>query len=341
MAAGWALAAATAYAAWEASQRDDQRSGTQTTTMQPAPRSVEGAGMMDAFMREYFGEAPITGYEQRPLPDKPGWVFREDYKQYKAGDPVPGELVTAFGVSVGGMSDPLTTGGAGTPMMWGTIPGGYEDLPIYGEPEGGLKGTLEDQGEYLRGQADKFLASLDDATTKYTGELDKIRGSKTEGGYGLLDPYKISFGGMGPVDFVPRRNIEQVGALSDIAANIYGVETDLASKTMQGTEQYGALAPGATSAETAAAQDYVKRQAKLAYLTNLQPLAMQFEGLRYGIPSSTQTGSLQLPGPHWTTQAANLMQLGSQGYDLYQSYNQPQYPSADPDLYGYGVGPGM
>jgi len=189
----------------------------------------------------------------------------------------------------------------------------------FGDDEAvGLKGLLGEQEEFLGEEADKFISDYETLTDTYTGKLKDIETG------GLLDPYTVTFGGESPVSFVPKRSMETAGLLGDLARNIYGAETDVAGKKMQMAEKF---TPG---------------WSQLAYLEDLWKKAHPLEAMRYSIPTTTQTGSLDQPGPHWTTQAGNLMSLAQSGLDLYSAFKKPTpTPSADPNLYGHGVGPNM
>jgi len=70
------------------------------------------------------------------------------------------------------------------------------------------------------------------------------------------------------------------------------------------------------------AQTYTTNAADIDYIVNhLQPLAMQLESMRYGLPSQTQSATL--PGDSLLTSIAKGLGLGKTTWDWYNSFASP------------------
>jgi hypothetical protein len=296
----------------------DQTSGAQTTTQQPAPRTQESQDIWNAFMGELFGTTE-TGVTKRPSGSTGaggdgGWGW------YRPRG--PGGFGGGFGPDLydlipegsgpehypGSMYAPIT----GKPSQKFTrnqlqdainmANTGQLSVPggatAGGTAEGrpGLLQKLQEQGQWLQPKLEEYKGIL--------GDLMTNQGV----GAGLLDPVSFQLGEKGsPISFIPRGNRETIGLLQNLASQRLG--TDI---------------------------NYPKNWEDLKYLDYLKPMAMDLEKMRHGIPSSTTTGSLQMPGPGLLDQISGGMSIGKEIADIVDTWRtQPSATIPAWESWGY------
>ena len=139
----------------------------------------------------------------------------------------------------------------------------------------------------LQGQEEELEPVLRD----YTGYLTDLMYGRGAG-EGLLDPLQISFGEGAPMNIYTQGQRGMLSDLAGLATQRYGVQ--------------GSRLPGWSD---------------IQYLTDLWPMLMQTEDLRYSIPSTY--GSAQFTGPKqnllsWANRAGNAMSSFGSGWgDLF------------------------
>jgi hypothetical protein len=163
------------------------------------------------------------------------------------------------------------------------------------EGKPGLRERLEEQAAWLQPKLDE-----------YKGILSDLMGNKGIG-QGLLDPISFQLGEEGsPISFVSRPGRETIGLLQQLAGQ--RLSTDV---------------------------EYPLHWEDLKYLDYMKDLAMQQEGMRYGVPSSTTTESLQLPQASLLSQLASAAKMYPQFKGMYDDIvgaipQQAAYPGGEP-----------
>lgn len=303
-----------------------QTSGTQTTRAEPAPRTRESQDIWNAFMGELFGTTETGATEAQPGTTGPsgvsgegGWwvpfqgaAHLENAMAYHGSEKPTGwegrgavyaGIPTAPGVRALNDVPPIPgmeTTTIMTPQGPVTTTGGMPTGAGTGEPgRPGLLEKLQEQGEWLQPKLEEYKGIL--------GDLMTNKGV----GAGLLDPVSFQMGEEGsPISFIPRGNRETIGLLQNLASQRLG--TDIS---------------------------YPKHGPDIKYLDYLKPMAMDLEKMRYGIPSSTTTGSLDLPGPGLLSQIAGGMDIGQEIANIVQTARTQPSTASIPAWESWGMAP--
>lgn len=151
--------------------------------------------------------------------------------------------------------------------------------------------TTEDPGFTRRGGLQDLLGRQENwmrqPISEYQGTLTDLMNNRGVG-EGLLNPLSFTIGGGSPVNITPRSNLQAIGLLSDLAGQKF---------------------------QTSA--NYPKGWSEMKFLDYLQPLAMETEKYRYGIPSATETGNLKLPGPSFLDSLAGGFKIWDEAKELF------------------------
>lgn len=166
--------------------------------------------------------------------------------------------------------------------------------------EDSLEARILNQEKWLGGEHDKYMSSLSGATEKYSGILERLAGMLN------APSSKVSFGlqGFDPMTVLPQSTLREASALDALA------EKSRAAAMTVPLEQWGY------------SQQHTPYTGNLKYWDVINQLAQAEENRRYGIPSTTQTGSLTQGSVNPLTTLGVLGNLASTGMNIYNQGNK-------------------
>ncbi|RJQ58946.1 MAG: hypothetical protein C4530_10000 [Desulfobacteraceae bacterium] len=238
-------------------------------------------GSQDSRLRQDTVKNLIAGdgfYTLSPAQQKQLLPIRAQMLQ-DPGEHAPPGLLDAVRYSV---SDPAAFASA---FAGGPAAAGEE-----GDAPKSFKDMLGEDTEFQKSAFQEWLSAMSGNTTGY---LDSLRGVKDT----YLAPQTVRIGGKS-MRFIPGGARRSADSLLDVMGKEFGMKEGEAKRKLS----YG--------------MEFTPNKADRDYLNVLMPLVMQMQGNRYGIPTTTQTGSLS---PSMTSQLAQVLQLYNAGKDIFGS----------------------